>query len=145
MNIHEKYLSRCLQIGKNGLGTTAPNPMVGAVITHEGRIIGEGFTSPYGGPHAEVRAIRSVADPSLLTEATLYVTLEPCCHHGKTPPCTDLILDVGIPKVVVGIRDPHEKVGGKGIEKLRNSGCQVETGVLEEACREHHRRFLTFH
>ncbi len=145
MKIHEKYLLRCLQIAKNGLGTTAPNPMVGAVITHGGHIIGEGFTSPYGGPHAEVRAIGAVADRSLLREATLYVTLEPCCHFGKTPPCTDLILEAGIPEVVIGIPDPHEKVGGKGIEKLRNHGCQVETGVLEEACREHHRRFLTYH
>ena len=119
--------------------------MVGAVITLGDRIIGEGFTSPFGGPHAEVRAIQSVANTSLLSKATLYVTLEPCCHHGKTPPCTDLILEAGIPKVVIGIRDPHEKVGGKGIEILRAGGCQVETGVLEEACREHHRRFLTFH
>ena len=119
--------------------------MVGAVITLGDRIIGEGFTSPFGGPHAEVRAIRSVPDPSMLKKATLYVTLEPCCHHGKTPPCTDLILETGIPKVVIGIRDPHEKVGGKGIEILREGGCQVETRVLEAACREHHRRFLTFH
>ncbi len=145
MKIHEKYLSRCLQIAKNGLGTVAPNPMVGAVITHKDRVVGEGFTSPFGGPHAEVRAIGAVADPSLLREATLYVTLEPCCHHGKTPPCTDLILKVGIPKVVIGVRDPHEKVKGQGIKKLRDGGCQVETGVMEAACREHHRRFLTFH
>ena len=95
MNIHEKYLSRCLEIGANGLGYTAPNPTVGAVVTYEDRIIGEGFTSPFGGPHAEVRAIRSVQDPALLKKATLYVTLEPCCHHGKTPPCTDLILEMG--------------------------------------------------
>lgn len=119
--------------------------MVGAVITHKGRIVGEGFTSPFGGPHAEVRAIEAVADPALLREATLYVTLEPCCHHGKTPPCTDLILKVGIPKVVIGVRDPHEKVKGQGIEKLLDGGCQVEIGVMEAACREHHRRFLTFH
>jgi len=119
--------------------------MVGAVLTLGDRIIGEGFTSPYGGPHAEVRAIRSVAEPGLLKKATLYVTLEPCCHYGKTPPCTDLILEAGIPKVVIGMLDPHEKVGGKGIEKLRAGGCQVETRVLEDACREHHRRFLCFH
>lgn len=145
MNIHEKYISRCLQIALNGLGTTAPNPMVGAVITHGDHIIGEGYTSPFGGPHAEVRAIRSVSDPSLLKEATLYVTLEPCCHHGKTPPCTDLILEMGIPRVVIGTQDPHEKVGGRGIDKLREHGCEVNTGVLGDACREHHRRFITYH
>ena len=127
------------------MGTAAPNPMVGAVITHGDRIIGQGYTSPFGGPHAEVRAIRSVSDPDLLKEATLYVTLEPCCHHGKTPPCTDLILDMGIPRVVIGMQDPHEKVGGKGIDKLREHGCEVETGVLGDACREHHRRFVTYH
>ena len=119
--------------------------MVGAVLTLGDRIVGEGFTSPYGGPHAEVRAIQSVAEPGLLKKTTLYVTLEPCCHHGKTPPCTDLILETGIPKVVIGIEDPHEKVGGKGIEKLRAGGCQVETRVLEDACREHHRRVRCFH
>jgi diaminohydroxyphosphoribosylaminopyrimidine deaminase/5-amino-6-(5-phosphoribosylamino)uracil reductase len=145
VKIHEKYLSRCLQIAKNGLGNTAPNPMVGAVVVHGDRVIGEGFTSPYGGPHAEVRAIASVKDQSLLKEATLYVSLEPCCHHGKTPPCTDLILEKGIPKVVLGIPDPHAKVGGKGIAKLREGGCEVLTGVLEAACREHLKRFLTFH
>lgn len=119
--------------------------MVGAVITHGDHIIGEGYTSPFGGPHAEVRAIRSVSDPSLLKEATLYVTLEPCCHHGKTPPCTDLILEMGIPRVVIGTQDPHEKVGGRGIDKLREHGCEVNTGVLGDACREHHRRFITYH
>jgi diaminohydroxyphosphoribosylaminopyrimidine deaminase/5-amino-6-(5-phosphoribosylamino)uracil reductase len=145
VKIHEKYISRCLQIAKNGLGNTAPNPMVGAVVVHGEQVIGEGFTSPFGGPHAEVRAIASVKDPSLLKEATLYVSLEPCCHHGKTPPCTDLILEKGIPKVVLGIPDPHAKVAGQGISKLREGGCEVLTGVLEEACREHLKRFLTFH
>jgi len=119
--------------------------MVGAVITHGERIIGEGYTSPYGGPHAEVNAIRSVRQPELLREATLYVTLEPCCHHGKTPPCTDLILQSGIPRVVVGLQDPHDKVAGQGIAQLRAAGCEVSVGVLESACCHHHRRFLTFH
>lgn len=119
--------------------------MVGAVITHGDSIIGEGYTSPYGGPHAEVNAIGSVRQPELLREATLYVTLEPCCHHGKTPPCTDLILAHGIPKVVIGVPDPHEKVAGQGIAQLRAAGCEVTVGVLEAACRHHHRRFLTFH
>ena len=145
VKIQEKYLSRCIEIARHGLGTTAPNPMVGAVITHGDRIIGEGYTSPYGGPHAEVNAIRSVRQPELLRESTLYVTLEPCCHHGKTPPCTDLILQSGIPRVVIGLQDPHEKVAGQGIAQLRAGGCEVAVGVLEAACRRHHRRFLTFH
>ena len=138
-------MQRCIEIAQNGLGTAAPNPMVGAIIVHNGKIIGEGYTSPYGGPHAEVNAIRSVADQSLLSEATLYVTLEPCAHFGKTPPCADLIVQHQIPKVVIGLLDPHHKVAGKGIERLKRSGCEVITGVLEEECREHHIRFLTFH
>lgn len=136
---------RCIQVAKNGLGTTAPNPMVGCVIVHNNKIIGEGFTSPYGGPHAEVNAIEAVPDKSLLQEATLYVTLEPCSHFGKTPPCADLIIKHTIPKVVVGVLDPHDKVSGKGVERLRNAGCEVLVGVLEEKCREHHKRFLTYH
>jgi len=145
VKIHEKYLLRCLQIAENGLGSTAPNPMVGAVITYEDQIIGEGFTSPFGGAHAEVRAIDAVTDKSLLKKATLYVTLEPCCHFGKTPPCTEKILAAGIPKIVIGLKDPHEKVGGKGIAILRSAGCEVVTGILKRSCEEHHRRFLTFH
>ena len=140
----ESYMLRCLEIAKNGLGTTAPNPMVGAVIVHEDKIIGEGFTSPYGGPHAEVNAINSVVDKTLLKHATIYVTLEPCSHHGKTPPCADLIAKHGIPRVVIGLIDPHTKVAGKGIEKLKNAGSEVTTGCLELKCREHHRRFLMF-
>ncbi|MBC8769443.1 bifunctional diaminohydroxyphosphoribosylaminopyrimidine deaminase/5-amino-6-(5-phosphoribosylamino)uracil reductase RibD [Arenibacter sp. BSSL-BM3] len=145
MKIHEKYISRCIQLAKNGLGSTYPNPMVGSIIVHGDTIIGEGYTSPYGGPHAEVNAINSVKDKALLKEATLYVTLEPCSHYGKTPPCADLIIKHGIPKVIIGLMDPHEKVAGKGIEKLRAAGCQVRVGVLEKECREHHRRFLTYH
>lgn len=145
VNIHEKYLLRCLEIAKNALGTAAPNPMVGAVLVEGDSIIGEGYTSPFGGPHAEVNAIRSVKDPQRLKRATLYVSLEPCCHHGKTPPCTDLILEKGIPRVVIGLRDPHEKVAGQGIRQLREGGCEVLSGVLEAACRVHHRRFLSFH
>ncbi len=137
-------MSRALEIARNGLGTTAPNPMVGAILVHDKKIIGEGFTSPYGGPHAEVNAIRSVADKTLLKQSTLYVTLEPCSHFGKTPPCADLIIAHQIPKVVIGLLDPHEKVAGQGIKKLRNAGIDVVTGVLEAKCREHHKRFLTF-
>lgn len=127
------------------MGTTAPNPMVGAIVVHHKKIIGEGYTSPYGGAHAEVNAIESVADKSLLKESTLYVTLEPCVHFGKTPPCADLIIQHQIPKVVIGLLDPHRKVAGKGIKRLKDSGCEVIVGVLDEECREHHRRFLTFH
>ena len=135
---------RCLQIAKNGLGTTAPNPMVGCVIVHDSKIIGEGFTSPYGGSHAEVNAINSVEDKSLLKEATLYVSLEPCSHFGKTPPCADLIVANEIPQVIIGLVDPHEKVAGKGIAKLKAAGVSVEYGFLEKECHEHHKRFLTF-
>ncbi|WP_297762210.1 bifunctional diaminohydroxyphosphoribosylaminopyrimidine deaminase/5-amino-6-(5-phosphoribosylamino)uracil reductase RibD [uncultured Muriicola sp.] len=145
MKIHEKYILRGIELGKNGLGTTAPNPMVGCVIVHNNTIIGEGFTSPFGGAHAEVNAIRSVQNKELLKKSTLYVTLEPCAHHGKTPPCVDLIISSKIPRVVIGVKDPHDKVGGKGIEKLLAAGCEVNTPVLESRCREHHRRFLTFH
>lgn len=118
--------------------------MVGCVIVHEGKIIGEGYTSPYGGPHAEVNAIHSVKDKSLLPKATLYVLLEPCSHYGKTPPCADLIIQHHIPEVVIGIEDPHDKVAGKGIQKLEAAGCKVTVGILEKECREHLKRFLTF-
>lgn len=144
MKIHQKYIFRGIQLGKNGLGNTAPNPMVGAVIVLHNKIIGEGYTSPYGGAHAEVNAIHSVSDKSLLKNATLYVTLEPCSHHGKTPPCSDLIIKHKIPEVVIGIKDPHDKVAGKGIKKLEAAGCKVTVSVLEKECREHHKRFLCF-
>lgn len=135
---------RCLQIAKNGLGTTAPNPMVGCVIVYDSKIIGEGFTSPYGGPHAEVNAVNSVKNKALLSESTLYVTLEPCSHYGKTPPCADMIIKHQIPKVVIGLLDPHEKVAGKGIAKLKDAGVKVSFQIMENECRDHHKRFLTF-
>lgn len=136
---------RCIEIAQNGLGITAPNPMVGAVLVHNDKIIGEGFTSAYGKAHAEVNAIRSVNDAALLQDATLYVTLEPCCHYGRTPPCADTIIRHNIPRVVVGVIDPNEKVAGKGIQKLKDAGCEVTYGVLANECRAHHKRFLTFH
>ncbi|MDW5289427.1 bifunctional diaminohydroxyphosphoribosylaminopyrimidine deaminase/5-amino-6-(5-phosphoribosylamino)uracil reductase RibD [Formosa sp. PL04] len=145
MKIHEKYINRCIEIAKNGLGTTRPNPMVGCVIVHNNTIIGEGFTSPYGGPHAEVNAIQSVTDTSLLKSATLYVTLEPCSHFGKTPPCSDLIIKNDIPKVVIGMVDDNSLVAGQGIKKLEKAGCHVTIGVLEKECKAHHKRFFTFH
>lgn len=141
----ENYIARCIEIAQNGLGTTAPNPMVGAVIVYGDKIIGEGYTSAYGGPHAEVNAIHSVKDTAVLKEATLYVTLEPCSHTGKTPPCADLIIAHQIPKVVIGIKDPNEKVAGSGIQKLKAAGCEVVCGILENECRALHKRFLTYH
>ncbi|MDF0716197.1 bifunctional diaminohydroxyphosphoribosylaminopyrimidine deaminase/5-amino-6-(5-phosphoribosylamino)uracil reductase RibD [Muricauda sp. 334s03] len=144
MNIHQKYLLRCIELAKKGLGTTAPNPMVGCVVVHNNNIIGEGFTDPYGGPHAEVNAINSVKDKDLLQEASLYVTLEPCSHYGKTPPCADLIAKHQLKEVFIGLKDPHDKVAGNGIKKLEDAGCKVTVGVLEDECREHHKRFLTF-
>ena len=140
----EEAIKRCIQIGKNGLGTTRPNPMVGAIVVHNNSIIGEGFTNPYGGPHAEVNAIKSVKNQELLKEATIYVTLEPCSHHGKTPPCSDLIISKGIPRVVIGCLDDNPLVAGKGIRKLKAAGIKVRSGVLEKACKQHHKRFFTF-
>ncbi len=145
MNNHKLYLKRCLEIAKNGLGTSRPNPMVGCVIVYNNVIIGEGFTSPYGGNHAEVNAIKSVKNNTLLKKATLYVTLEPCSHYGKTPPCSHLIIDNGIPNVVIGTIDTHSKVAGKGIEKLKEAGINVTVGALEKECKQHHKRFFTFH
>ncbi len=145
MTNHETYIKRSISIAKNGLGFTAPNPMVGSVIVHNDLIIGEGFTSAYGGHHAEVNAINSVTDKELLKEATLYVTLEPCSHFGKTPPCSDLIIANQIPNVVIGCMDDNPLVSGKGIKKRKAAGCNVIVGVLEEECRTHHKRFFTFH
>lgn len=141
---HEQYIKRCLEIAQKGIGFTRPNPSVGAVLVVGDKIIGEGFTSPYGGNHAEVNAINSVSDKELLKQAIIYVTLEPCSHFGKTPPCSDLIIESGIKKVVIGCRDTNSLVAGKGIEKLENAGCDVIVGVLEKECLEHHRRFFTF-
>ena len=143
MNIHEFYIKRCLKIAKIGLGTTRPNPSVGAVIVHENTIIGESFTSPFGGSHAEVNAIRAVKNKRLLKEATMYVTLEPCSHFGKTPPCADFIVKHQLKKVVIGCLDTNSLVAGKGVKRLKNANIEVIVGVLEEACRKHHKRFFT--
>ena len=142
---HEYYIKRCLEISKQGIGTTRPNPSVGAVLVVDDKIIGEGFTSPYGGNHAEVNAISSVKNDEDLKKATMYVTLEPCSHYGKTPPCADLIVKSGIKKVVIGCLDVNEIVAGRGIERLQNEGCEVVVGVLEKECKAHHKRFFTFH
>ena len=144
VELHQKYLRRCIQLGQKALATAAPNPGVGCVVVHNNTILAEGYTSPYGGPHAEVNALKAVADTRLLSQATLYVTLEPCAHHGKTPPCADLITQYRIPHVVIGIQDPHDKVAGLGIQKLREAGCELTVGILEKECRQHHKRFLTY-
>lgn len=142
---HEFYMQRCIELAKNGLGTTYPNPMVGSVIVCDGKIIGEGWHKKAGGPHAEVNAVNSVKDKSLLAKSTIYVSLEPCSHFGKTPPCCDLIIANEIPDVVVGTVDPNEKVAGSGIAKLRAAGKNVVVGILEKECRELNKRFFTFH
>jgi diaminohydroxyphosphoribosylaminopyrimidine deaminase/5-amino-6-(5-phosphoribosylamino)uracil reductase len=138
-------MSRCIALAQNGLGTTYPNPMVGSVIVYEGKIIGEGWHKKAGEPHAEVNAVNSVKDKSLLKKATIYVSLEPCSHFGKTPPCCDLIIKNKIPNVVIGTVDPNIKVAGNGIKKLIEAGVNVTIGILEDECNELNKRFFTFH
>lgn len=145
MKIHEKYIKRCIELAKNGLGTTYPNPLVGSVIVYNDQIIGEGWHQKAGCPHAEVNAIQSVKDKSLLSKATIYVSLEPCSHFGKTPPCSDLIIANKIPNVVIGTIDPFAKVAGTGIKKLIEAGANVTVGILEDECYELNKRFFTFH
>lgn len=147
MTEDEKYMARCLQLARHGETMTAPNPMVGAVIVHDGRILGEGWHRRYGGPHAEVNAVRSVqpSDEALLKESTIYVSLEPCSHWGKTPPCAELLVEKGFRRVVVGCLDPNEKVAGRGIRRLQTAGMEVVVGVLEDECRWLNRKFMTFH
>jgi diaminohydroxyphosphoribosylaminopyrimidine deaminase / 5-amino-6-(5-phosphoribosylamino)uracil reductase len=146
MTDHEIFMQRCLQLAKLGQAWVAPNPMVGAVLVHEGRIIGEGWHAKYGEAHAEVNCIASVkeVDLGLIESSTLYVSLEPCAHYGKTPPCTNLIIEKKIPRVVVGCRDPFGLVDGKGIDRLQSAGIEVVLGVLEEECRELNKRFFCF-
>lgn len=145
MSTPETFMQRCLDLAILGMGDVAPNPMVGCVIVHDDRIIGEGYHEKFGQAHAEVNAIRSVKNPALLADSTLYVSLEPCAHFGKTPPCSDLIIESRIPRVVIGTVDPFAKVAGKGIDRMQKAGIEVTTGVLENQCRELNRRFFTFH
>lgn len=145
MNQYEFYIKRCLELAKNGLPLAMPNPSVGAVIVYNDKIIGEGFTSPYGGNHAEVNAINSVNDKTLLSKSTLYVSLEPCSHFGKTPPCADLIVKYKIPNVVIGTLDSNEKVSGNGVKKLQEAGINVTIGILEKECFKLNKRFFTFY
>lgn len=143
----EKFMRRCIQLAKNGQQNAKPNPMVGAVIVHNGRIIGEGYHVRCGQGHAEVNAFASVKaeDEALLPESTIYVSLEPCSHYGKTPPCADLIIKKGVRRVVVGCIDEFAEVQGRGIKKIREAGIEVEVGVFEEECKALNRRFFTFH
>jgi diaminohydroxyphosphoribosylaminopyrimidine deaminase/5-amino-6-(5-phosphoribosylamino)uracil reductase len=144
LETQEMYMFRCLELAAKGAGSVAPNPMVGAVVVLDDKIISEGYHQHYGGPHAEVNALKAVPD-ELLQKATLYVSLEPCAHYGKTPPCANLIIQKKIPKVVIGCRDPFIEVNGKGIEKLKKAGVEVVYGALEKECIHFNQRFFTFH
>ena len=147
MGVDEKYMQRCIQLAANGIQGARPNPMVGAVIVVNGRIIGEGYHVRCGEGHAEVNAFASVRpeDEAWLKDATIYVSLEPCSHYGKTPPCADLIIKKGVRRVVVGTIDPFAEVQGRGIKKLKDAGIEVVVGVLEKECQWLNRRFFTFH
>lgn len=144
---HALYMRRCFELARLGAGYVAPNPMVGAVLVYNDRIIGEGWHQLYGQAHAEVNCIASVKeeDKTLIASSTMYVSLEPCAHYGKTPPCADLIIRHHIPHVVIGCRDPFSKVDGKGIDKLKAAGINVEAGILEDEAKELNKRFFTFH
>ncbi len=147
MPLDNKYMYRCLELAKKGLGTTAPNPMVGAVLVYKNRIIGEGYTSPFGGNHAEVNCINSVKkkDLQFISKATLYVSLEPCSHFGKTPPCVNLIVEKGIKNIVIGTLDSNILVSGNGVKFLEKNGCKVIIDVLKNECKQVNKRFFTFH
>lgn len=142
---NEKYMQRCIELASQGIGMVAPNPMVGAVLVRNNIIIGEGFHSTFGQAHAEVNAINNVTRPELLKKASLYVSLEPCSHTGKTPPCANLILEKKIPRVIIGVTDPNTLVAGKGIKLLKNNGVEVISGVLENECKALNKRFFTWH
>ena len=145
MQNEEFFMQRCIELASKAMGCASPNPMVGSVIVYNNKIIGEGYHEKYGSHHAEVNAINSVKDKSLLLKSTLYVNLEPCAHFGKTPPCSDLIIQNKIPEVVIGCVDTFSEVSGKGIERMRSVGIDVKVGVLENESRELNKRFFTFH
>ncbi len=140
-------MQRCIRLAELGKGNTAPNPLVGAVLVYDDRIIGEGYHQQYGRPHAEVNCLNSVKeeDKEFISRSTMYVSLEPCSHFGKTPPCADLIVEKKIKKVMVGCVDVNEEVAGKGIKRMQNAGIEVQSGILESECRELNQRFFTFH
>ena len=141
---HDLLMKRCIDLGKKALGKTYPNPNVGALLFYDGKIISEGFTQEHGKNHAEINAIKKVNDREILKKSTLYVTLEPCSHYGKTPPCCEAIYNKQIRKVVIGINDPNKLVNGRGISFLRNNNIDVKTNILEDECKKLHKRFLTF-
>lgn len=150
MQKEEQYIKRCLELAALGAGTVSPNPMVGAVIVYDGKIIGEGYTSPFGGPHAEVNAVQNALDllgeseaNALFKQSTIYVSLEPCAHFGKTPPCADMLVSYQFKKVVIGCQDSFAKVNGLGVQKLKDAGIEVVLGVLEKECQFLNRRFFT--
>ena len=145
MKTHEHFIEKCITLARKGILNVSPNPMVGCVIVYNDEIIGEGYHQEYGKSHAEVNAVKDVKDKSLLSKSTLYVNLEPCCHHGKTPPCTDLIIKHNFSKVVIGCIDPFSEVSGKGIKKLEDNSIEVVHGVLEKKCKDLNRRFFYFH
>ncbi len=145
MTTDEQFMQRCIELARNGAGTVSPNPMVGAVVVHDSKIIGEGWHRKAGEPHAEVHAINAVKDQQSLRKSTVYVSLEPCSHFGKTPPCSDLLVEKQVKRVVVGCTDPNPEVAGKGIEKLIRGGIEVVEGVLEKDCRHLNAKFFTFH
>lgn len=140
-----KFMRRCLELASKAEGMTFPNPMVGSVIIYEDKILGEGYHLKAGEAHAEINAVNSVTDKSKLISSTLYVNLEPCSHYGKTPPCADFIISNKIPRVVIGTIDSSDKVSGLGIKKLKDAGCEVKSGILENECRSLNKRFFTFH
>lgn len=140
--IDEKYMQQCLILAQKGFGNVSPNPMVGCVVVHNGQKIAESWHKVYGGPHAEVNALQQIDSDDILKECTVYVSLEPCSHHGKTPPCADLLISKKVKKVVVGMHDPFPEVSGKGIQKLRDAGIEVQVGILEKECRKINKRFL---
>lgn len=145
MSADRIFMERCIRLARCGEGNVSPNPMVGAVIVCDGRIIGEGYHRQYGGAHAEVNAVRAVADPALLSRSTLYVNLEPCSHYGKTPPCANLIIEKQIPRVVIGCLDPFPEVAGRGVRLLENAGVEVTVGVAEAEALRLNERFIWFH
>lgn len=145
MDFDELMMKRCIELAENGLGMTYPNPVVGCVIVRNGRIISEGWHQKAGEPHAEVNAVNKIKDKEILKECEIYVSLEPCSHFGKTPPCSDMIVRYGFKRVIVGISDPNSKVNGQGIERMRNAGIEVKVGVLENECAELNKRFFCFH
>lgn len=141
----ELYIQRCVELAQKAIGKTYPNPLVGSVIVHNGKIIGEGYHHKAGEPHAEINAINSVTHKSLIPESTIYVSLEPCAHYGKTPPCALKIKELGFKRVVIGAMDSHDKVNGKGKKIIQDAGIEVTTGILEKECIELNKRFFTYH